>query len=403
MAHGIGTFNGSSRIITLVSGVISFDVQDLYSEWKEFAAVGSNLKFAPAFRTTGGDPLTAGIDAGAYFFLQNQASGVATGNWRIKPFEADATVIVAGNLVSEDSTFPIAIPTDGEFTVLLAGLQPITQNIDEILVDVQAVAFGRVVTIDTVAGTAGTSFPIGTPTSPVNNIVDARIIADSKNLREFNIRDTITLDQTYLNWAFTGVGGLAFINLDSQDVTGSVFVNCSMSGTSQGDNLITRNSDFFAVNNYQGQVFETLLVDSVSIGPSTLTNHFIDCRSGNLETDRAMIDMVGEGRSLGVQGYAGSLEIKNLSGPDDLISVDLLSGNIILDSTCISGTIVLRGVGTFTDNTMGSTIISSGLISTATTADAVWDQPTTDITSSGSIGEFITTKLLTVSKFLGLK
>ncbi len=139
MAHGIATFSGSQRLIVLNSGVANFDIEDLYSSWKEFAVSASNLKFAPAFRTIGGDPLTEGIDAGAYFFLQNQASGVSTGDWRIKPAEGDATVTIAGNLVAEDSTLPLTVPTDGDFTVLLLGLQPITQNVDSILTEVENV------------------------------------------------------------------------------------------------------------------------------------------------------------------------------------------------------------------------------------------------------------------------
>lgn len=119
------TFDGTNRIITLPEATSEINVeQDLYSDWKEFVKVGNNAQFAPAFRTISGDPLTAALEAAPYFFLRNDLG------WRIRPAEEDATVFFTGNLIAEDSTLPLTIPTIGAFTVLLLGLQPITQNVD---------------------------------------------------------------------------------------------------------------------------------------------------------------------------------------------------------------------------------------------------------------------------------
>ena len=118
------SFDGTNLIITLDSGVTEVDVeQDLYSDWKEFFKTGDNSKFPLAFRTTGGDPLTGSLDLGAYFFLRNDSG------WRIRPAEEDATITFVGNLAAEDNTLPLVIPTIGAFTVLILGLQPVSQAV----------------------------------------------------------------------------------------------------------------------------------------------------------------------------------------------------------------------------------------------------------------------------------
>ena len=51
------TFDGPNKLIIVNPGIVELDVQvDIYSDWKEWAATGDNLKYPPALRTIGGDP-----------------------------------------------------------------------------------------------------------------------------------------------------------------------------------------------------------------------------------------------------------------------------------------------------------------------------------------------------------
>lgn len=124
------TFDGTNLLVTLdtpTAGVLDLDVQvDLYSDWKEFMLVGAgvNQRFPPLFTTFGGDAITADLDAGAYYTFNN------TAGWRIKPDESDHDVFLVGNLVPLDPTLPLFIPTNGGFTVLILGLQPISQSVN---------------------------------------------------------------------------------------------------------------------------------------------------------------------------------------------------------------------------------------------------------------------------------
>jgi hypothetical protein len=86
-------FDGAERLITLSLGTTALNVADLYSRWKDYAKEGSNAAYAPAFTTTGGDPIDegAGTEVPLYAFLTN--------GWRVRPQEASHTLNVTGGIL----------------------------------------------------------------------------------------------------------------------------------------------------------------------------------------------------------------------------------------------------------------------------------------------------------------
>ncbi len=113
------TFNGADKLFIAKTGVTQVNVEtDLYSDWKEEVQLGNNLKFKQAFRTIGGDPLGGSLEAGAYFFLQNDGTGGTIG-WRVRADEADHDLEISGNLFGEDANLPLFVPTLGNFTVTI--------------------------------------------------------------------------------------------------------------------------------------------------------------------------------------------------------------------------------------------------------------------------------------------
>ena len=91
-------FDGPGKLCILQEGVTSFDVIDLYSDWKAWVMQGDNAKYLQAFRNVGGDPLGGDINIAPYYFLTN--------GWRVRPAETDHDLIVAGNLLTEEGDFP---------------------------------------------------------------------------------------------------------------------------------------------------------------------------------------------------------------------------------------------------------------------------------------------------------
>ena len=121
------TIDYTNLRIVLESGVSLYDVEkDLYSRWKDDYKTNDNSKNIVAFESEGGDPVNATLDQGAYIRMRNDLG------WRIRPAEENGTVSFIGNLLAQDDTLPLTVPTIGAFTVLINGLQPITQNVDKI-------------------------------------------------------------------------------------------------------------------------------------------------------------------------------------------------------------------------------------------------------------------------------
>lgn len=104
------TFDGPNTTITLASAVGEVGAAEIYSRWKDWVALSDNAKYLPAFRVLGGDPLTATLNAGSYFFVRNDYG------WTIKPPEEDIYIQITGNLYPEDTGgINILAPTTGNF------------------------------------------------------------------------------------------------------------------------------------------------------------------------------------------------------------------------------------------------------------------------------------------------
>lgn len=100
------TFDPAARRIVLDSA--STSASELWSRWADWAAASDNGKYLPAFRQTGGDDLGGGLSIPPYLFLTN--------GWRVRPMEANHTLILTGNLFVEGGGVPI-VPTLGAFNV----------------------------------------------------------------------------------------------------------------------------------------------------------------------------------------------------------------------------------------------------------------------------------------------
>lgn len=102
------TFDPAAKRIILDS--TSVDVRDIYSRWKEWVQTGDNAKYPQAFRAIGGDPLGGGLFISLYTFLLN--------GWRLRPMEANHTLIINGNIAVDGGGDPV-VPTLGTYKVLV--------------------------------------------------------------------------------------------------------------------------------------------------------------------------------------------------------------------------------------------------------------------------------------------
>lgn len=355
------TFDGDNLIITLDSGVTDVDVKaDLYSEWKEWQLIGSNIKYPNAFRTIGGDPLTPGINAGAYFFIRNDLG------WRIKPPEEDITIYVVGNLAPQDSSLPILIPTTGNFRVLVAGLQPITQSVEAVLTLQQEVSYDGAVAIDTTAGSAGTSYPIGTASEPVSNLVDALIIADRYGFTTLRLKGFIQLSRSFAFWRIDGMAGFAEIDINGQNISGCKFNDCGIQG-SVGTLTVRAAAQRCRVGtllNWWGiigqGIFETsyISLQESKVGPLGVVDPTViaDCSANSMTATPLVIDCQDVLTYLDARPVYGHFSLRNFSVAMSRACFGILSGEVKLEATCTDGEISVFGVGHLEDISEGSVV-----------------------------------------------
>ena len=100
------TFDPVNKRIVLDSAYAT--AGQIYSRWKEWVLTDGNTKYEQAFSVLGGDPLGGGLFVASYFFLMN--------GWRIRPMEADHTLILEGNIAVLGGGVPV-VQTLGQFNV----------------------------------------------------------------------------------------------------------------------------------------------------------------------------------------------------------------------------------------------------------------------------------------------
>lgn len=105
-------FDGSTSRIILDSTAVT--ASELWSRWVDWYA--SNSNWAPAFRQVGGDDLGGGLSIPPYFFLQ--------GSWRVRPMEADHTLVITGNLFVDGGGDPL-VQTLASHYVLVKSVVPV--------------------------------------------------------------------------------------------------------------------------------------------------------------------------------------------------------------------------------------------------------------------------------------
>jgi len=281
-----------------------------------------------------------------------------------------------GNLVAVDNlgaNISPFLPTAFTHVVRTSSSSATLQELSSI----QFSSFEGHVTVDVVDGVPGTTFPIGTGESPVNNIADAITIASTRGLTAFHIVGNITLDASAVitNARIYGdseIHSTITVNA-AANVTDTIFERCVLAGTLDGGNIV-QNTHVANLTFIDGAFHKSLLLTGTITLNGSVPANFIECWSGAIATSTPIIDMNGTGQELAITDYSGAIKIINLTS-NQTVLIDLNSGSVELDSTVTAGTFTIRGVGKLIDNTTGTaTVDSDGLMSKDTISRSVWDE-----------------------------
>jgi hypothetical protein len=312
--------------------------------------------------------------------------------------------------------------------------------------DIEYASYEGHVLVDQLNGNPGTVHPAGTIRRPVSNLPDAKIIAEFRGLGEIKfIGDgLITTGDAFAGYSFEGQNtARTLIIVDSAAVvTNCEFTDASVTGTLDGGSILSE-CRIYDLDYVNGILDRSVLDPGIITLGGGVVGHFLSCYSGVPGVGTPIIDMGGSGQGLAMRNYNGGITLRNKTGAD-AVSIDLNSGQVILENSVIAGQIVVRGVGKLVDingddiltgTWNGVTIINETVkgpvsVDVQSIVDGVWDEATaghqdsgstgkalTDAGGagnpwdvpvpanpvSGSYGEYITKKLLTFAKWIGLR
>lgn len=249
---------------------------------------------------------------------------------------------------------------------------------------IEQIEYGAAVWVDQIGGVAGIGYPKGTPRRPVNNMDDAYAIAQNRGFKKIRFIGDYTFSSTdmFLDLEFEGDSEAAStITLASGSLLGRCeFSNMTIKGASTGFTLLERcildnlTAEGIVASNVDVVVKDCLFRGTITV-PSNYTGQLrvLNCYSDVAGMDTPVLDMQGADANFIFRNYSGGVQFDNLTAAGQNYSVDLHSGQVVIDASCTQGEIVVRGVGKVTNN--GSiTMNSSALVEAdkyATKADVI--------------------------------
>jgi len=342
------TFDGPNRRIHEINTGLprnTLDLVEVYSEWKEWVAASSaNAGIVQGFRYIGGDPITAIQNAGSTFFLMN--------GWKFVPADYNHQLVIDGNLYTD--------PADGDrtdFTTITAqGIEvvySVSNLVDAAVARLDLAQLQEAVYLDQFSGTAGAAEGVGTPTNPALYLADAFTIAAREGIHAISIVGDYILDRSVTNYRFTGTVSkdAASLDLNGYPCIRSNFQEMTLSGNAAGSALYGTKCQIGALTNSLGLFYDCGVSSVFSAGTGGKLS-FINCYSDVPGSGRPTIDLADNlSDDLQLRGWKGGVKISNLDVNTQKVSIDVESGTVELDATCIDcDSIVLRGVGHFINN-----------------------------------------------------
>lgn len=221
---------------------------------------------------------------------------------------------------------------------------------------------GGAVWIDTTKGTAGAVRDVnGVADNPVRSLADARVIADLKKLSKFVVLpgSSLTLDEPYIGFSFEGVN--FSIDLNDQDVSGTIITGADIHGNDSGTNDSPLHLHDCVLNTSSFGVIHAIHCELAGVITITQSGHYVfeKCFSSvagiatpSLDVGETIIDT-----DFSIRNYSGGLQFNNLGQAGvDIVTFEG-TGQYILDASCVGGIFAVRGNIEKTDNSGGAVTI----------------------------------------------
>lgn len=280
------------------------------------------------------------------------------------PANALINLTLAGNEVTIDSS------NDPSATFNFEGLGSITDNSTSIIESEHllypSASYQGEIYYDPSATKTGNLFPYGVSTLPVNNYNDIETLSGIYNIKNIRFTGDINIPSSANISGYEWTGSeiiTSEIILNGSSMENSVFNDTTIGGTANGSCVIN-NSRVEDIINFSGIIKNSELESNITMdSSSTRTSHTFQYTTSS--DGIPVLDWNGISANGDIRGHLGPILLKNFNQPGYTFSFDVPSGHIILDSSCTEGTIIVRGSGRFTNNTLANSNVvvdTSGFI-----------------------------------------
>jgi len=236
---------------------------------------------------------------------------------------------------------------------------------------VSALTFGGHIHIDVINGGTGTLFPMGNESNPVNNMSDALAISATTNIATFHVLGALSLiggvDVSYKNFvsSSSSFNSVTVVDAVTEHTT---FKDLKVSGAMAGSVRYTT-CVIGAITGWDGGAKNCLLTGDIDIIGNG-ANYLTDVDKYMVQNSPVTINI--NGNYLNMIRCRGKFALAKKTGTS-LCSVDLVAGSIIIEPSCVAGTIAIGGIADVEDNSMGTVVIHREL-SSEVISDSVWDK-----------------------------
>ena len=330
--------------------------------------------------TTGASSSVRDIDSDSQVTLVGLGGGTRQ-DWQVGDtyyaYNVIQCAVAGGNLVAVDAGgVTLDTPLYPSFCTQVKLASASSATLQE-QADIQYSSYQNGVWVDVINGVPGVKFPIGTPRAPVSNLTDAQSIADVVGLNTIYVLEslTITAGPTHEDMLFIGRSPKTTeIHIDAAaDVTDCEYQDALISGTLDGSCYITacavRNLDFISGHLERCVLREgTIKLAGVGIG---MFNRCSSVSATDAGVDIPVIDFNGSGQTVALQGFDGSIRLRNKTGAADNVEINLAAGKVWIDADVTAGILNVRGVGEVV-NLSSATVNTEGLLNPAAIAAATW-------------------------------
>lgn len=308
--------------------------------------------------------------------LQNGLNDDWTSGDNYKIFNIVQKELNGGNAVGTDligdplsPIFPSAFTQVIRTSSSSATLQEATEIQDQSFTDAR-------IFIDKANGTAGTAYPIGTTTAPVNNYTDAALINAARGFAGRYLlkgAEVLSADDISGN-DFLGTSlpndSLA---LGGSTVAGTHFERLVVSGIGAGV-FTGRDCILSGVSGFNGFLFGGAISGSLTLAAGEA--HIVNAHAAAVAGSFVTIDVNGASTDIFMPGWEGDVHIVNHSNAGASTVINNRAGTITLEATCTSGSVLVNGIGRLVDNSGVGCTVTNDLV----------DPDTQDLIEASTVG-----------------